>query len=369
MNGNSSMRIRILYLMSGPMDNGGISNVIHDYCLNLDKTKYEIFVISNGLDLPDRASSLKSLGVKLINLPYRKDRFLVNFFGLFKFFLRQKVDVVHCHMDGANFIGGFFASFFNIKNVIYHSHNTGLTNNSLSRRVSHKLFCILNCLGRDIKRLACSADAGKFLFPFSSFHCIDNPIKIDEFIFNILTRQRLRARYNFTNEDIVIGFLGRIDHQKNPFFVVDLAIKLSLISANYKILIIGKGVLENKLKELICSSGIRNVLMIGEVNNANDYYNVMDLFIMPSIFEGLGLTFVEAQLNGLMCLGSNYLPVEAFFSPRAEAILLNVDDWCKRIVNIEFDESDRSETCSSILALSARFDSKNVVKKLEEFYG
>ena len=151
-------------------------------------------------------------------------------------------------------------------------------------------------------RMACSEDAGKWLFGNEKFTIIKNGINIGSYKLDYNERQRIRSLYNIKNNDIVLGLVGRFNRQKNQGFLINV---IKYLGKNYKLMLVGTGYKFNEIKNAVNNKKLSNVILIGEVNNVRSYLFAMDYFVMPSLFEGLPFSLIEAQAAGLPCLVSN----------------------------------------------------------------
>jgi glycosyltransferase involved in cell wall biosynthesis len=161
-----------------------------------------------------------------------------------------------------------------------------------------------------------------------------NAIDTKEFEFSEALRAQYRKHYGIMDE-IVIGHVGRLHPQKNHRFMLNIALELKAINIQYKIVFVGDGDLHNDVESFITKNELsKEVIMVGKTDTPEDYYNMFDLFILPSLFEGLGISLIEAQSNGLPCLVSENIPSEAILSSNTKTIpLVEISSWIKTILN------------------------------------
>ena len=182
--------------------------------------------------------------------------------------------------------------------------------------------------------IACSEEAGKFLFKNKKFTVIKNSIDISNYIYNEQKRSELRKKYKIEDK-IVVGEFGRLCQQKNQLFMIDIFNELLKLNDRYFLILVGNGELESKIKEKIKRYQIDDkVLMLGSRNDVNDLYNALDIFVLPSLYEGLGIVLIEAQANGLHCITSKKnVPIEAKVSNLLSYIDLNNNpkEWADAI--------------------------------------
>lgn len=195
------------------------------------------------------------------------------------------------------------AKQFGIKKRIIHSHN--------SQNMDSKLRGILHNINkRKIKNYAtdywaCSEDAAKWFYSdLEDVELIHNAIDVEKLAFDSEKRTKIRNRMNF-NDDFIIGNIGRLHFQKNQMFILDIYAEVCKKISNSKLVLIGQGEDEDKLKEKCRLLGIqKNVIFTGVQDNINQWLSAFDLFLFPSLFEGLSIAALEAQASGIPVLAS-----------------------------------------------------------------
>ena len=197
---------------------------------------------------------------------------------------------------------------------------------------------------------------------------IPNAIDIDKFLFNESTRNAIRTKYSLENKH-VIGHVGRFMRQKNHKFLLTLFKEILKQDTSIVLVLLGDGQLLDEMREYSKTIGIENhVIFVGNVSNANEWYSAFDLFILPSIWEGLPVVGVEAQTAGLPCIFSDSITREIALSDNVEFISLHEDKnkWVnavlKKINNIGF----RGDTTELITA--AHYNIHIEAKRLEDLY-
>lgn len=240
---------------------------------------------------------------------------LNKYLGIYKYIYSGKYDIVHVDTEALT-AWGFLACalFAGSKKRIMHSHNTfqqditGLKKSLYIKKLNRFLMQIFAT-----EYVACSLDAAKWLFPTSIIDkCVimPNGIDCDKFAYNESVRETLRKELNI-EETIVLGHIGRFCNQKNQRFLIDLFCKLIGKNVNIRLLLLGDGEDFSKIKQYAFERGVGDkVIFTGNVANVNDYLSAMDIFVFPSLFEGLGIVGVEAQCEGLECYVSNHVPEE-----------------------------------------------------------
>jgi glycosyltransferase involved in cell wall biosynthesis len=254
----------------------------------------------------------------------------------------------------------------NIK-VITHSHNTKLSSNFF-KSIRNRLICTGLNRHTDYK-VACSRLAGEKLFGKKSFNkdgkIIFNAIDLDRFIFSDVGREKIRQEFNLTDK-IVLIHVGRLEKQKNHPFLLKIMTALVKESPKYHLLLVGRGPDGDKLKEIVKRKGLKDhVTFAGIRNDIPDILSAGDVFVFPSLFEGLGIAVVEAQANGLNCVVSNNVPKEASASDSVRFRQLNnLGAWLSDIK--ESVQPERENLNENLV--KAGYDIKTEAVKLQEFY-
>lgn len=237
------------------------------------------------------------------------------YIGMYKYIKSKKYDIVHVDTEALT-AWGFLACalFAGSKKRIMHSHNTfqqdisGLKKSSYVKKLNRFLMRIFAT-----EYVACSLDAAKWLFPTSIIDkCVimPNGIDCDKFAYNENARKILRKELNIDGT-VVLGHVGRFCGQKNQRFLIDLFCELIDKNVGLRLLLLGDGEDLSKIKQYAFERGVEDkVIFTGNVTNVNNYLSAMDIFVFPSLFEGLGIVGVEAQCEGLECFVSNHVPEE-----------------------------------------------------------
>lgn len=242
-----------------------------------------------------------------------------------------KYDVVHCHMPNSAFWMLRYAADAGVRHRVLHSHL-----NSSSDRFMHRVRnAPLIWLGRRwaTDRVACSEDAGRYLFGGKDFLTMKNGIDISRFAFDSETRASCRAELGIKPGEPVVGCVGRISPQKNFDFAVRVFGAYEAACGPARLVVIGEsnGVDERrKLQALVDEMGLgSSVMLLGLRNDAYRFYSLFDVFLMPSLYEGLPVSAVEAQAAGLPCVYSTGVPAETDISDTGSFTALDapMDTW------------------------------------------
>lgn len=239
----------------------------------------------------------------------------------------KEYDIVHCHMPNTAFCILRDAKKVGIKHRVLHSH----LNNSSDIFLHQVRNLPLNIIGKRYAtdRIACSIEAGRFLFGHKSFSVIHNGISIDDFEYRAVLNKKNRSDLGIMPESPVVGCVGRMVKQKNYTFAVKVFSKFLKRHPNAKLVFIGDGVERETLEQEIQDESVsESVLMLGVRDDVNRLYSMLDVFLMPSLYEGLPVSCVEAQAAGLTCVYSNDVPKESDITGTGLFISRSADIQC-----------------------------------------
>ena len=176
---------------------------------------------------------------------------------------------------------------------------------------------------------------------------IPNAIDLEKFAFNPDKRKLLRQKLGLENK-FVLGHIGRFVYPKNHSFLIDVFAEVVKVKPEARLMLVGDGELRKNIEEKVVSLGLQDkVLFLGNRNDVADLYNAMDIFLLPSHYEGLPVVGVEAQANGLKCLFSDKVTEESKLIDQFEFISLNVATWSDEIEGSYIREA-RTKKCNGL---------------------
>ncbi|WP_091007897.1 glycosyltransferase [Parafannyhessea umbonata] len=283
---------------------------------------------------------------------------------------RGDVDIVHVNaMNGSTLAYVDIARQCGVPVRVAHSHNSDFTG------VARALKSVLHRIGQRLweraatVRLACSEEAGAYLFAGSPFQFLPNGIDTSRFAFDVEARGSVRKNLGVGEKTLVVGSLGRISEQKNPLFSVRVLAELIASGVDARLLLIGDGSLEGETLLLAERLGVADLYThIPSVENPEDYYCALDAFLMPSFFEGLPYSLIEAQCSGLPCVVSEAIQDEACVTPLVRMVPLSEGSaaWAVAVSDEAVRHSERRAYSDDVAA--AGFSVGASVAYLEEVY-
>lgn len=267
----------------------------------------------------------------------------------------ETYDCIHIHADVSNklLISGLAAKRAGARKIILHSHASGVDGKHRKMKLLiHKVCrCFLKYIGTDF--VACSDLAAFWMFKNISLNhitIINNGVDLEKFRFNVEMRYEMRKKLNIRDNELVIGHVGRFAYQKNHEYLVTLFSALKLIRPDAKLLLIGEGPYKNYIDQMVCKEHLQNsVIFYGTSNQVYNLFQAMDIFVLPSHFEGLPIVGVEAQAAGLPVIFSDQITREAKLIEAVEYLPItseSIGDWIETIE--KFSSYKRKDTYNEL---------------------
>lgn len=353
---------KILIINTIGFDLEGISSVILNYLEHMDRSNVNFDFIVQPSIRDDVKKRLGYMG-DMHEIPMRKEDLRGYVRGLRGVLKKNRYDAIHIHGNsGTMAIETLLAAAAGVKKRIVHCHNTS-SNHPLINKI---LTPMMKITATDY--LACSRDAGRFLYGKSRFTVLNNAIDINRFRFDSAVRRECRKEFGIDKE-FVIGHVGNFVEQKNHTFLIEVFKKFYKTNSDSRLLLVSDGPLMEEIQRKVVQYGLEDaVIFAGRRKDVERLYCAMDVFVFPSLWEGLPVVMLEAQAAGLPILASGNITQEAKYTERV--IYKKISDgstsWAKKIAVMSSTSRFRSdEYCSSTWH---KFDIKQEAKKLREIY-
>lgn len=360
--------IRIAQVM-GKWVGGGVEAVVMNYYRNIDKKKIQFdFIFDNdSKDIP--YDEIEALGGKVILIPpYQK---VLSYHKELKRVLKSgNYKIVHSHINTLSVFSLFAAKKAGVPVRIAHSHST--TNKKEWKKNLLKL--VLRPLSKKYAThyFACTEHAARWMFNDKEYengnvYVLNNAIDLDKFKYSKKIRDEKRKELKIKEDSFVIGHIGRFVKQKNHEMIIDIFNEIHKENKNAVLLLVGQGPLMDEIKEKVKELKLtKNVKFLGQRSDVNELYQAFDLFLFPSLYEGLGMVLIEAQTSGLQCIASTEVPSIAKVTDNLE--FLELDDTIEMWKNVILDKQNKKRKSYVTEVKKAGYDIKTEVKKLEEKY-
>lgn len=356
--------IRILHVVTY-MGRGGLETMIMNYYRHIDRSKVQFDFLVHRDFRADYDDEIEALGGKIYRLPR-----LVPWSKSYRTALDTFFDehpgyrIVHVHQDCLSSVILMAAKKHGVPVRIAHSHNS---NQDRNLKYLIKLYYrrLIPCYATDL--FACGRQAGQWMFMGKPFQIVNNAIDAGLYTFDAETAERMRSALGIDRDTLVVGHVGRFAAAKNHSFLLDIFRELYAKYPDSKLLLVGDGDLRDAMEEKAMQLGIRDrVIFTGIRSDVVDLMQAMDVFVFPSVYEGLPVTLVEAQAAGLPCIVSENIPPECKITSLVEQIPLenSPEYWAEQILAHVCDM--RGNTYAQIAA--AGFDISENVRWLQNEY-
>ena len=301
------MKKKILHVVGG-MDIGGTETMLMNLYRQMHESMQFDFISYYSRE-GYYDSEINKLGGKVIRINPKRLKGISRIIKLYKVMNQGDYEVVHAHTSLNCGIVIILAKLARIKIRVSHSH-TNLNLGKKNKLYNYIMRKLITSMSTNL--VACSNSAGEYLFgKGNSFEVLPNYIDYNKII-KCNDTSSIRNEFDINANDILVGHIGRFVDSKNQKFLIDVLNEMIKKNEKIKAILVGDGPLKNDIQRYVKQLGIeKNINLIGLRNDVEIILNNCDLFIFPSIYEGLGLVILEAQAAGLPCLVSEAIQPEA----------------------------------------------------------
>ncbi len=359
----------------GKMNNSGVESVVMDYYKNLDHNsyQYDFYVDQNSKGIPQL--EITKLGGRVFLLPSISKVFLYQK-TLKKYLKAGGYNVMHVHMNTLSFFALRVGKQLDIPVRILHNHTTS----HKKEFIRHIIKVLLRplCVKYATHFVACSAHALEWMYKNKAnakdVKIFNNAIDVNRFAFDVNKRNNLREQLG-VSDNVVVGCIGRFVKQKNQTFLLDVFSECANKNDNLRLILVGEGSLECQLKEKINRYGLsQKVIILPPSIDVEKYYSCFDLFVIPSIYEGLGRVVIEAQASGLKVICSKFFPQEVDMGAGLVEFLSLKDKngWVKAVLDtadtIDLDKAKIDRESKKVDLKQKGYDIVYASRELNEYY-
>lgn len=356
-------KIRVLYMHGGILARGGTETFMMNTLRNIGDDIHIDFLV-HGFEKGVYDNEIIELGSKIHYIPIKSKDYFGNKREMTRVIKEGNYDIVHAHLNAMNGPALKIAKKLGVGIRISHSHaSEHYTTNPIKMMLNNHAMKSIPKYATDL--FSCSKVAGDFLYDGLPYKIWYNAIPTDLFAYDVSTRDRLRKEYSL-EDSLVIGHIGRFNFQKNHEQLIRIFNQLLNEYSNAKLVLVGEGELESNVRSQVSKLGINeSVIFMGSISNVPEMLSMFDVFLLPSVFEGLPYVLVEAQANGLLVLSSDKIDKETkiidnfyFIDPS------NIDQWVTT-----FKENYPYNRNFDISVFEKRgFNITSATEKLHDFY-
>lgn len=349
---------------------GGVEAVVMNYYRNIDKSKIQFDFIcdSDSTNIP--YEEIENLGGRVFLIPpyqhpikYHKE--------LKKLLIKNKYRIVHSHINTLSVFSLYAAKKTGIPIRIAHSHSTTNKKEWKKNLMKQILKPFSKVFSTDY--FCCSELSGRWLFGNRTYdegkvYLLNNAIDLEKFTFNNKIREKKREALNLKDNALVIGHIGRFVGQKNHDFLVDIFHEIRKRNKEAILILVGQGPLTEQIKAKVDKLQLtKYVKFLGQRNDANELYQAFDVFLLPSLYEGLPVVGIEAQATGLLCIFSDAMTKETKVLDTTTFVSLNQspEKWSEIILK-KYQTFKRQDSKMEIT--NNGYNIKKEKSKLEEKY-
>lgn len=357
-------QIRVLHFVPYLQAAGSETYIMNMY-RNIDRNKVQFDFVVHSAKKSYYDDEIKKLGGNIYYMTIKDDKNIFKYIHdirkLFK--NHREYKIIHSAMPSLAFLYLSIAKMSKIPIRIAHSHSASYEKNikGVMKHITTKFIPFFSN-----EYFACSNEAGKYMFGKRKFSVLNNAIDLEKYKFNKNIRKKIKKELKIEDETFVIGHVGRFSSEKNHIFMLNVLKKLIQKRENTLLIFIGTGALEEKIKEQVKNMKLeQNVLFLGVRNNVNEIMQAFNIQILPSLFEGLPITIIESQANGLITYCSDKVSLEAKLTDKIIFLPLDEKIWVKNI-NETQKEYDRENFKKD--KLYEKYNVKTEAKKLQDRY-
>lgn len=362
--------IRILRVTAG-MNRGGLETITMNQYRNIDRTKVQFDFILHTTEECVYNNEIRNLGGKIYSVPRYKGKNHFKYIKAWNTFFKEHPEykIIHGHVRSTASIYLKIANKYGLT-TIAHSHSTASRGNKIEQIVKNIIQLPVRYIAKYL--FACSVEAGRWLFGTKAFKkdnfkVINNAIETEKYVYNKVKRNEKRKYFNI-DDKFVIGHIGTFTYPKNHIFLIDIFKEIHDKNEDAVLLLIGDGELRSSIEQKIKALNLsENVILTGVRHDIPDLLQAFDVFLFPSIFEGLPVSLIEAQASGVLCIVSDTITKEVEITN--SVVFLSIKDsanyWSDVILK-EFNDFNRVDNYKTIKGNG--YDIKTEVSWLQEFY-
>lgn len=358
--------VRLKILVVGTTCNlGGIEVFVRNLIKYSNKNKFDYYLLMEKNIINPFQDELTKMGCKIITMNSDKKNILKYIHEYMSILKKYKFDIIHYNvMEYSSIDKILISNIVSKSKIIIHSHNGGLKKESRFRKI-RQFFRKALIKNVNYYMVACGEKAGKYMFKNKTFEIFYNGIEIEKYLFDYNNRNEIRKELGVKESEFLIGLIAKLDKQKNQIFLLEVFSEYLKLNSESKLLLVGCGPLKDEIEVKINELSLQGkVIMTGRRNDVYKIYSALDLLVMPSLYEGLSITLIEAQINGLKCYTSTNVDKNSNITGNVDFLSLNNSiEWANEIY------SNPNERQKNILnKIPDKYDVKKSVKDINNYY-
>lgn len=355
--------IRVLHVVTY-MGLGGLESMLMNYYRHIDRSKVQFDFLVHRDFKADYDDEILSLGGKIHHIS-RLVPWSGKYKNEFKQFLKAHPEykIIHVHQDCLSAVALKCAKECGVPVRIAHSHNS---NQDKNLKYLVKLFYMRKIPKYATNFFACGKEAGDWMFKGNEYTILRNAIDAESYAYDQKKADSIKTKLGVENK-LVLGHVGRFRTQKNHLFLIDIFSAVHQRNNQSVLLLIGEGETQEETKHRVEEYGLtENVIFVGARSDVSLLMQAMDIFVFPSLFEGLPLTMIEAQSSSLPCVISDTIPDECILVPELvvkKSLNDDIEEWVNQILNTDLCRKNHIQQITN-----AGYNIKYQAQELQKFY-
>lgn len=361
--------MKILHVLNG-FNVGGAETFVYNLLSDINNEEYHFDFLIRNKEISNELlyAECKRRKGKIFVTESNIMHPIKNYFQVNKILKENHYDCIHVHANSLIYIVPILIAKKNNIKIVLHSHsvtnNKGRIIGKILHRINQKIIHHI-----DMENIACSTEAGKWMFNDREYTVIMNAINLKKYKYNDQVSERLKKENGITDE-VVIGHAGRFVDVKNHEFLVEIFYEYQKKNTNAKLILLGDGPLRKKIEDKCRQFHIDNkVIFKGNVSNVNEYLMMFDICLFPSKYEGLGFLMIESQAAGLPVIASTTIPKQGVITDLVyyESLENSAIVWVNDIEQI-LDRKRIRESYAKQMQVS-EFNTEVMIEEIKKIYG
>lgn len=346
------------------LDGGGIEKVIFNQISYDNSQMYEYTIIKHTEKRGILEDALELKGCTIFYVPKKRQGVIQYIKNMKKIIQEQQIDIFHCHQGHTSYLPLMIAKFCDVSLCIAHGHTCYYRERILAH-VYRVIATFLTILYADVL-LACSKEVKRWMWhDHKKAHVILNGVASKDYAFDQEKRDRYRNMFQL-EDCFVIGCVSRLHHDKNHLFLLQIMKELLSHKANAMLVMVGNGEMKEKILEMSEQLELSShVLLLDGRNDIADIMNMFDVFALPSLYEGLGIVYLEAQLNALPTFASDLVPRDSKRTDLIQYLPLSQDIWVQALKKGKRRALTMQEQ-KSLMEVDVKYQIISINKRYEE---
>ena len=356
--------VKILQIV-GSMHPGGIENFVMNLYEHIDRESFPFDFIVHKQQEGDYTERIEELGGHIYLLPRLTRHPIRNLRGIYRLVKQNHYDIVIRHTPNALVAPQLLAARLAGAHTICHAHSE--TDN---QKVLHMLGKVLMKLAAQ-RRIACSVNAGKWMFGKSSYEIVHNAVDISAFQYSTEKEEMIREEFNLGQRHIY-GHVGNFVWSKNHLLMLNIFKEIKKSDRDAVLFFVGQGTMQKEIEEEISKLGLRDsVILTGVRKDVSVLMSAFNMLLFPSVYEGLPLTLIEAQAAGLPCLISDSITPDVIVTNglvKRYSLRQSAEAWAAQAVCMVNRNIGNSRQCQRKQIADAGYDLAVLTKWYEKYF-